>query len=169
MGLCGQKYYKLVIGYLHYLIMMIIIIIMLSPITYFCFHTHSSSFAVSLHTLLRTNIHYFLSLSYYFLLVAGWWLSYCCRYFYHCGKIKIFTHPQIFNSFIRLQKAWDIWHPKLNSVGQQVRDLKTHETGTKRSLPIRPTYFMFCPMQLSQLYILRNSRRWSCGINWYKK
>ena len=35
-----------------------------------------------------------------------------------CGKIKFFTHSQRFHSsYMIWQTAWDIWHPKLNSVG----------------------------------------------------
>jgi len=40
-----------------------------------------------------------------------------------------------------LQKARDIWHPKLNSVGHQVRALKTHETGTI-TIPIHKAHII---------------------------
>ena len=49
MGLCSQKYNKLVTVDLHYLMMIIIVI--LSPLTHFFFHIRSSSFAVSIPTL----------------------------------------------------------------------------------------------------------------------
>ena len=38
-----------------------------------------------------------------------------------------------------LQNAWDIWHPKLNSVGHQDRAIKTHETVTNR-IPIHKAH-----------------------------
>jgi len=51
-GLYNQKHNKLVTVALHYLMMIIIVIsITLSPLTHFCFHIHSSFFAVSVHTL----------------------------------------------------------------------------------------------------------------------
>jgi hypothetical protein len=54
------------------------------------FTSHTcSSFSVSFHTII-INLHIFFSLSYFFLLVASWWLSYYCRYFLPLRKSPIF-------------------------------------------------------------------------------
>ena len=51
MGLYSQKHNKSVTVDMHYLMMMMIILIILSPLTHFSFDTHFSPFAVSVHTL----------------------------------------------------------------------------------------------------------------------
>jgi len=74
------------------------------------------------------------------------------------GKLQ-FSHILEDFIFSWLEKTWDIWHPKLNSVGHQDRTLKTHETGMNRVL-IHKAHIIhvLCSVEFSLLYILRNSR-----------
>jgi hypothetical protein len=83
--------------------------------------------SLSPHTII-TNLCIFLPLSYSFLLVAGWWMSYSYRCFLLPRENKKFhTHFQECHIFMTLS---NICHPELNSAPHLDGAFKTRKTGT---------------------------------------
>ena len=90
-------------------------------------HRHSFLFLAhgspSTHST-NTNLHVSRTLSYFFLSVAGWWLSDCCRYFLPLWENQnSHTHFQKYFS-LWIRKPWDILFPETNFAGHRNRALK---------------------------------------------
>lgn len=98
----------------------------ISSLTDFLLHICSSSFTVSVHHSIISNLHIFLSLSFSFLLVAGWWLSYSYRCFLPLCGSHVHTHSKC-HIFMTLKNPgvlnWILWH-----TGTDL--FKTHKTKT---------------------------------------
>jgi len=93
-------------------------------------HIRSSPFAVSVQTLKSLLWHIFLSLSYSFLLLAGWRLSYCYRCFLPLWESQSFpSYCQNCRIFMTLKNS-ECFIPKrlLQDTGTQL--FKTQKTGT---------------------------------------
>ena len=75
-----------------------------------------------------TNLHTFHALPYSFLLVAGLWLSYCCRY---CRKSKCsyaFSEISCFYDWKKNPAVFGVWIRILRDTGTE--PFKYHKTGT---------------------------------------
>ena len=104
-------------------------------LSYWFFFTYRSSyFAVSLQTLVP-NLYTFLSLSYSFLLMAGW----CCPIPMHVShnNVKVKTFVCIARNFVLLWlgKTQVIWRPTPSFAGSGTEVFNTHKT---RIAPRKP-------------------------------
>jgi len=77
-----------------------------------------------------TNLHIFPFLSYFFLVVDGWWLSTPADIFCYCREIKMFVSIVRSSVFLQLGKPQDIWHSEPNLLGHRGRAVRTHKTMT---------------------------------------
>lgn len=79
-----------------------------------------------------TNLHTFLTLSYSFLSVAGWWMSYC--YWCFLPQRKVTASVGTSEIFLCLGKTRDIWHPELNFMEWEDTTLTIHYFGTHTTI-----------------------------------
>ena len=89
----------------------------ISSITHFLLHIGSSSFTVAVYHAIISNLHIFLSLSFSFWLVTGWWLSYSYRCFLPLCKIHMSIQSQNF-IFLWHWKTHVFWTEFCGTQGQ---------------------------------------------------
>jgi hypothetical protein len=148
----------------------------ISSLTDFILHVCSSSFTVSVHHSIISNLHIFLSLSSSFLLVAGWWLSYSYRCFLPLCESHMSTHSQNI-TFLWHWKTQVFWTESHGTQGQN--SLKPIKPGLCLenwdewspnvwhifSFMRTPRRYQFTQFSLALQYV---SQRWWTKLAWYR-